>query len=142
MEVRWLSSKLEWSADGLHSPQIEPTSGLKPSKGTHKSLLMKLVSTGAVPVPEVAGLGKSKTELLESLLPSFTHRCTPLVTNLGHPGRKPCLASMLRFRVDGRLAGLGRVLSAKMSKRHLQHQPLPPTPSWHSRAAKQFCLGW
>eukprot|EP00983_Pelagomonas_calceolata_P078559 1154305-Pelagomonas_calceolata.AAC.2 len=52
----------------------------------------------------------------------------PRPPKLGSPGNKFCLASMPSFRADGRLAGPGQELSAKVFKRSAQHQPLPPTP--------------
>eukprot|EP00983_Pelagomonas_calceolata_P080633 1155227-Pelagomonas_calceolata.AAC.2 len=109
-------------------------------QGHLQNMLMKFVSTGAVPGPEVAGLKKSKPNLCGVFAPKL---CTlhPRSPKLDSPGKKVCLASFPSFKEDGRLAGSGQETPAEVSKRRLQLQPLPPMPPQYCRATKQFCLG-
>eukprot|EP00983_Pelagomonas_calceolata_P117362 1160407-Pelagomonas_calceolata.AAC.1 len=72
-----------------------------PCKGIHKSMLMELVSSGAVQGPEVAGLGEFKPKLLVNLLPNVAHY-TPGHQKLAAPTKK---FAWQACRVSGRLMG-------------------------------------
>eukprot|EP00983_Pelagomonas_calceolata_P035015 1095188-Pelagomonas_calceolata.AAC.8 len=50
------------------------------------------------------------------MCPAVLHTASE-ATNLGIPGNEFCLVCMPSFRLDGRLAGSGRELPAKVSKR-------------------------
>eukprot|EP00983_Pelagomonas_calceolata_P122736 1160936-Pelagomonas_calceolata.AAC.20 len=81
-------------------PPTGPPPGPRSSMGIHKSMLMKFVSTGAVPGAWDAQPGK-----------------------LGCPDKKFCLACMLSLRADGGLAGSGLKPTTNSSQTSLQHQP-------------------
>eukprot|EP00983_Pelagomonas_calceolata_P037608 1136419-Pelagomonas_calceolata.AAC.3 len=49
---------------------------------------------------------------------------------------------VLQAELQGRMVGwLAQAKNCNSLQTFLQHQPLLPTPHWHCRAAKRFCLG-
>eukprot|EP00983_Pelagomonas_calceolata_P080923 1155348-Pelagomonas_calceolata.AAC.2 len=95
MVCRWTVKSQKWAP---------PHPG--PIKGTLRSMLMKFMSSGAVPGARGGRTAKVKTKLFEIFAPKLCplHFRSP---KLGCPDKMFCLASMLSFRAASGLAGCG-----------------------------------
>eukprot|EP00983_Pelagomonas_calceolata_P066327 1148985-Pelagomonas_calceolata.AAC.3 len=105
MVPSWTAKSPEWAPPGLGT-----------SKSVQKGMLMKFVPSGAVLGVWGGQAGKVKTKTFKTFAPKLCP-LHPRSPKLGCPNKNFCLASLLSFRADGRLAGSGRL--AKVSGRGL-----------------------
>eukprot|EP00983_Pelagomonas_calceolata_P093869 1157822-Pelagomonas_calceolata.AAC.27 len=85
MQIHWFSGKLEWSAGGLLSPKNRPTLGPRPGKGTHISMLMKLVSDGAVTGAWLEAIGQLLSAARQNSVSWESAHCTGRPSKFGIP---------------------------------------------------------
>eukprot|EP00983_Pelagomonas_calceolata_P051551 1142466-Pelagomonas_calceolata.AAC.1 len=119
-----------WTAKSLERAPPDPG----PSKGIHKSMLLKFASTGAVPGAWGGRPGKVKTKTFGIFAPK---PCPlhPRSSKLGRPDRKVCLASMPSFKAEGGLAGSGQELPTKL----VAHVSTAWATASHAPLALQGC---